>query len=265
MFLTWFIALCPALLTMIRYEYPLNERIRILLRLEDLFDKLNWYVAGSHGLDHHAALLTLFEIVEVTARSDLKSELLQELERQRTTLAALADNPGVERSKLDEVLRDIGKAYTGIHAMPGKVGHHLKEDEWLMAIKQRAVIPGGLCEFDLPSYHRWLHVDVNSRKDHFQTWLEPMLPVRAGVGIILKLLREGSDPQLLSAKGGLFQLMMEGRQAQMVRVGLDDDYPCVPEISANKYALNIRFVRCTPGQPKVCADSLEFELTFCSL
>jgi len=51
----------------------------------------------------------------------------------------------------------------------------------------------------------------------------------------------------------------------MVRVGLDDEYPCVPEISANKYALNIRFVRCTPGQPKVCADSLEFELTFCSL
>jgi cell division protein ZapD len=149
--------------------------------------------------------------------------------------------------------------------MPGKVGHHIKEDEWLMAIKQRAVIPGGLCEFDLPSYHRWLHLPAQARREYLQAWLEPMLPVRAGAGIILKLLREGSGPQRQTVQGGLFQLMMEGRHAQMVRVGLADDYPCVPEISANKYALNIRFVRCMPGQPKVCADTLDFELTFCSL
>jgi cell division protein ZapD len=252
-------------ISMIRYEYPLNERIRMLLRLEDLFDKLDWYVAGSHGLDHHAALLSLFEVGEVAARSDLKSELLQELERQRTALAALAGNPGVAAAKLEAVLADIEQAYAGIHAMPGKVGHHIKEDEWLMAIKQRAVIPGGLCEFDLPSYHRWLHLPAQARREYLQAWLEPMLPVRAGVGIILKLLREGSGPQRQTVQGGLFQLMMEGRHAQMVRVGLADDYPCVPEISANKYALNIRFVRCMPGQPKVCADTLDFELTLCSL
>lgn len=250
---------------MIWYEYPLNERIRMLLRLEDLFDRLNWYVAGGHGLDHHAALLTLFELGEVAARSDLKSELLQELERQRTSLAALADYPGVETAKLEQVLRNIEQAYAGIHAMSGKVGHHLKEDEWLMAIKQRAVIPGGLCEFDLPSYHRWLHQNAASRREYLQAWLEPMLPVRSGVAIILKLLREGSDPQQLAAQSGVFQLMLEGRHAQMVRIGLDDSYPCVPEISANKYALNIRFVRGLPGQPRVCADTVEFELTFCSL
>ena len=251
--------------TMIRYEYPLNERIRILLRLEDLFDRLDWYVAGNHGLDHHAALLTLFEIGEVAARSDLKSEMLQELERQRTALAALSGNPGVAAGKLEMVLTEIEKAYAGIHAMPGKVGHHIKEDEWLMAIKQRAVIPGGLCEFDLPAYHRWLHFSANTRRQNLLAWLEPMLPVRTGVGIILRLLREGSDPQQQTARGGLFQFMMEGRHAHMVRVGLADDYPCVPEISANKYALNIRFVRCMPGHPKVCADALDFELTFCSL
>jgi cell division protein ZapD len=122
-----------------------------------------------------------------------------------------------------------------------------------------------LCEFDMPSYHRWLHQDASSRRDMLTRWLDPMLPVRKGVGIVLKLLREGSDPQQLSAQGGLFQLMMDGRQAQMIRVGLDDTYPCVPEISANKYAINIRFVRFVPGHPKTCTDSLDFVLTFCSL
>ncbi len=28
-----------------------------------------------------------------------------------------------------------------------------------MAIKQRTAIPGGVCEFDLPAYHWWLHQD----------------------------------------------------------------------------------------------------------
>jgi cell division protein ZapD len=250
---------------MIWYEYPLYERIRILLRLEDLFDRFEWYVASKHGLDHHAALLTLFEIAEVAARSDIKSELLQELERQRTVLAARADEAGADTAKLEQVLRDIERACAGIYAMAGKVGYHLKEDEWLMAIKQRAVIPGGLCEFDLPAYHRWLHLRADKRRRDFSAWFGPMLPVREGISIILKMLREGSNPKALSLEGGLFQLMLEGRHAQMVRVGLKGDSPCVPEISANKYALNIRFVRSVPGQPKVCADTLEFELAFCSL
>ena len=57
------------------YEYPFNERIRILLRLEDLFERLAFYVSCEHALEHHAALTTLFEILEVAGRADLKSDL----------------------------------------------------------------------------------------------------------------------------------------------------------------------------------------------
>ena len=34
-----------------------------------------------------------------------------------------------------------------------KTGQHLRENEWLMSIKNRTGIPGGACQFDLPSYH----------------------------------------------------------------------------------------------------------------
>lgn len=60
------------------YEFPLNERIRTLLRLEDLFAKFGFFMSQDHRLDHHTALLTLFEIIEVGSRADLKSDLLQE-------------------------------------------------------------------------------------------------------------------------------------------------------------------------------------------
>jgi hypothetical protein len=57
----------------IHYEYPLSERIRTLLRLEDLFDRFDAYAALPMQHAHHAALQTLFEVAEVAARADLKS------------------------------------------------------------------------------------------------------------------------------------------------------------------------------------------------
>ncbi|HJT51612.1 MAG TPA: cell division protein ZapD, partial [Nitrosospira sp.] len=78
---------------MIRYEHPLNERIRTLLRLEDLFNKAAFFSAKEDTFDHHAALVTLFEILEVASRGDIKSDLLQELERQKQALELLRGSP----------------------------------------------------------------------------------------------------------------------------------------------------------------------------
>ncbi|HET7158514.1 MAG TPA: cell division protein ZapD, partial [Burkholderiales bacterium] len=65
---------------------------------------------------------------------------------------------------------------------------------------------------------------------------------------------------------GTYQQMMTGRVAQMVRVRVAPDYPCVPEISANKYALNIRFMTQEGMQrPRAAETDVQFELTFCNL
>ena len=80
---------------MIVYEYPLNERMRTLLRLEDLFERVKFFLARREPLEHHAALLTLFEILEVAGRADLKSDLIQELERQKQILMSFRSNPDI--------------------------------------------------------------------------------------------------------------------------------------------------------------------------
>lgn len=252
---------------MIRYEYPLNERVRILLRLEDLFDRTVWYVQGEHPYSHHASLLSLFEIADVAARADLKTDLLQELERQRATLSALRGNPDVEQARLESVLREIDAAHAGIYQMAGKVGQHLKDDEWLMAVKQRAVIPGGLCEFDLPAYHLWLNDPAETRRVDLYRWLTPMLPIRSGLSIVLRLMRESCRAGTQQAVNGLFQQAIDSgaRPPQMIRIGIDPAVRCIPEISANKYMLNIRFVRTQPGEPRVCSGNVAFELALCSL
>ena len=62
---------------MITYEYPFNERIRTLLRLEDLFEKATYFIQQGGAREHHACLLSLFEILEVAGRADLKLDLIQ--------------------------------------------------------------------------------------------------------------------------------------------------------------------------------------------
>ena len=97
-------------------------------------------------------------------------------------------------------------------------------------------------------------------------WLTPMLPIRDGLTIVLRLLRASGRPERHVAGSGAFQQMMGGKSAQMLRLRVAKNEAVTPEISANKYALNIRFV--APGghaRPRVTEIDVGFELTFCNL
>jgi cell division protein ZapD len=248
----------------ISYEFPLNERVRTMLRLEDLFSRLDQLVEDDDHCSHHVALGVIFEILEVTSRGELKSDLLQELERQKRILAALRNNPDISEDALDTMLASIDSVSTQLLAFSGKIGQHIRENEWLMLIKQRAVIPGGMCEFDLPSYHFWQHQEASVRHKHLQEWVSPLRPIYDALKILLKLLRENCKTHQFTAHQGSFQQMQGGRLAQMLRVSLDKELPCIPEISANKYALNIRFINADyAAKTTLYNHDVEFKLIFC--
>ncbi|MDD2702287.1 MAG: cell division protein ZapD [Sideroxydans sp.] len=252
---------------MISYEFPLNERVRTLLRLEDLFMRIERFILRAECEDHHAALGVLFEILEVASRADLKSDLLQELERQKKVLNALHNNPAISEDALDAVLGEIEQDCARLLEINGKIGQHLRDNEWLMGIKQRAVIPGGVCEFDLPSYHYWQHQPQAQRLADLQAWLTPLLPLKDAIALMLKLLRESGRSHRFTAHHGTFQQMQGGRVAQLLCLSLEEGTPCIPEISANKYALNIRFVAANFSSAKTALyeHDVDFNLVFCSL
>lgn len=252
----------------ISYEYPLNERIRTLLRLEDLFDKTAHFLRSDGALEHHVVLVTTFEILEVASRADLKVDLMQELDRQRQMLLSFRNNPEISEEALAGALYEIEQANANLLAMAGKIGHYLRENEWLMGIKNRAAIPGGLCEFDMPSYHYWLNRDAEARQRDLRGWINPMLPIRAGLAIVLRLLRASGRAERHEAPSGAFSMSVAAEpkltKCQMVRVRCGE--PFIPEISANKYALNIRFTSPDGGlRPRQSEAQVEFELTLCSL
>jgi len=250
----------------ISYEFPLNERVRTLLRLEDLFSRIHRFIARGACEDHHAALGVLFEMLEVASRADLKSDLLQELERQKKSLNALHNNPAISEDALDAILNEIESVCGRLLDIPGKIGQHLRDNEWLMGIKQRAAIPGGVCEFDLPAYHYWQNLSVDKRRADLNEWLAPLLPLQDGIDIMLKLLRESGRFHRFTAHKGTFQQMQGGKVAQLLCVTLDRELPCIPEISANKYALNIRFISANfSAKTTLYEHDVDFNLVFCSL
>lgn len=251
---------------MIVYEYPLNERIRTWLRLEDLFEKTAFFIQAGDSRSHHAALLALFELVDVMSRPELRSELLQELERQKQAFEPFRGNPAVDGERLESVLVTLNGALGELHVQSGKLGQHIRDNDWLSGIKSRTAIPGGACRFDLPGYHYWLNQPTARRKQDLLAWLEPMRAIGTGVSVVLDLLRESGSITHYVAQSGLFQLMLGGRVAQLLRVGVEDNLPCVPEVSANKYAVNVRFVAVgTCHKSRTYEQDVPFELVFCSL
>lgn len=247
------------------YEYPFNERIRTLLRLEDLYEKFSFFIQRDHPLQHHVALATIYEMLEVSGRADLKSDLLQELERQKQTLLGFKSNPNVETARLDAILSDIEKTSSALLAMQGRTGQHIRDNEWLMSIRGRTIIPGGACEFDLPSYHAWQSQPAAQRRSDIMGWFGPLEPLFSAINIVLRLLRESGRPTKIVAISGSFQQMLQGRSYQMLRVHLDEKLAAIPEISANKYVLWIRFT--TQGgdmKPRPFEGDVPFDLTLCN-
>ena len=249
------------------YEFPFNEKIRTLLRLEDLFSKVLLNLSAEHASHHHNAIVSFFQILDILDRTDLKTDLLQELDRQKIVMTSLVGNPNIAAEVLQPILDKIIGTSARLRTITTRIGQPLKENEWLMSIKQRAVIPGGLCEFDLPAYHYWLESPAEYRKQDLEKWLGHVTPIYDALAIILNILRGSGQEVANVANNGAYQQMLGGaKPAQMLQLKVDDRFNCYPEISANKYAINIRFISMSRTEkPHPCDEDIPFTLTLGNL
>ncbi len=247
---------------MATYEFPFNERIRTLLRLEDLFSKVLLNINSEHASHHHNAIVSFFQILDIIDRTDLKGDLLQELDRQKAVMANLVGNPNIAAEILQPILDKIIGTSARLRTISTKIGQPLRENEWLMSIKQRSFIPGGLCEFDLPAYHYWLDSPAADRKQDLEKWLAHVTPIYDALAIILNIVRGSGKAVPNIALNGAYQQMLGGaKPAQMLQIELDDHLTCYPEISANKYAINIRFISMSRTEkPHPCDEDVAFTL-----
>ncbi|MEI8029317.1 MAG: cell division protein ZapD [Comamonadaceae bacterium] len=251
---------------MILYEYPFNERIRTYLRLEHLFLRMTELVGRDSALDHHFALTTLFEIMDVGARADLKSDVLKDLDKQKHILDGYRGNPAIAESVLDDVVRQLDVCFQALSSLAGKAGQSLTENDWLMSIRSRIGIPGGTCEFDLPAYYAWQQKAGAQRREDLARWVSKLTPLADSIHLLLKLLRDSGAPQKVIANGGQFQQNLpQGRTFQLLRLALASTLELSPEISGNRLMVSIRLMRHgDDDRLHVSSEDTAFELALCS-
>ncbi len=251
---------------MILYEHPFNESIRTMLRLEHLFDRLGQLIARDPPVDHHFALATLFEIMDVASRADLQSDPPKDLEKYKLQFNGYRGNPSISEAALDDVVRRIDHAFNGLNQLQGKAGAALVSNEWLMSIRSRISIPGGTCEFDLPSYYAWQKLSAQRRRSDLVQWVSSMMPLAEALQVLLGLLRESGAPQKVIATAGQYQQSLAaGRAYLLMRVRLDVPEDVIPEISGHRLIASVRLMRQdAEGRLKPYTTDTAFELTLCA-
>ncbi len=252
---------------LVYYEQPLNERIRTFLRLEHLFCQTDYTLRGFSVWDSRASLVGLVDTLEVLSRSDFKTELLKEIERQSSKLQALQNVAGVDTQQLNSVLMQLRETEDLLHDLSGQIGQNLRETELFNTLKQRQTIAGGSCPIDLPALHLWLQQPAESRIELLEQWNASLNIVRKPIALLLGMIREAADPQTQLAPQGFFQQSLDtNNPVQLVRAGIEVSKSYYAEISAGKHRMTIRFLEPHEGRsPKQLQETVEFELTYCAI
>ena len=251
---------------MILYEYPFNESIRTQLRLERLFVRWALLNQRDHPVDHHFALATLFEIMDVAGQVDVRADLLKALQRHHATFLSYQGNPQVSQSTLAQVLERLHNVLRALEKTSGKTGAILMSNDWLMEIRQQLLIPGGSCEFDLPAYHAWQHNPPERRRNDLLQWAESLQPLADALNVALGLLRDTGTWRSAHSQGGQFQQNLPaGRPHQLLRLRLDSNQEIVPELKGHPLMVSVRLMHVdTDGRLRPYAGDANFEVALCS-
>lgn len=250
------------------YEQPLNERIRNCLRLEHLFNGIDTGIDGGDQWSARNSLGRILEVSDFLVRTDIKGELIKELEREISTFNSLRNNPSVNPAVLDKTIASMSEVLVQLKAPDCQPGARIRNDELANQVRQRISIAGGTCSFDVPSLHFWLNAQPSQRNSQMMVWMQDIRVLEKAIKLVLALIRESANPRMAVANAGFYQQQFESAsQCQIVRVVMPGEAETFPEISGGKHRFTVRFYsqRQTSTRPAQVQDDVRFELACCGI
>lgn len=223
----------------ILYEHPLNERMRNYLKLEQLFVQATSCLQYDVNVSYTTYFNALFAIVDTLERSDIRGDLLKDLEKLEQNLVIWSKAPDIDTSILQENLQSTVRLVCGLKGR--KLDNlQLKEHKFLSSLKQRYAIQGGCASFDLPQLHFWLYQPQERLKAEMQSWLDLLRPINDSLALILKFIRQRSGFVTIETESSFYQDTGDGLLLLRIRVPKTDQH--YPVISGNKLRYSIRFM-----------------------
>lgn len=251
---------------LIIYEQPLNELIRVCLRIEHLFYQIEHQINDNSVMATRNIIAIIINLLQLLDRPDLKAKLAKEISHQMSLLSRLEKTAGIDQEKLHKLLKELESLMRGLIDSSKKIGHNLREIELLNNLRLHLASPGGGCSFDIPVFHYWLHLPAAERKVTIKAWLEEFHDIRTASSLILQLVREGSKSQQKKAEQGFYQELLDPQiNLRLIRVSIDKSIAAYPEISVGRHFISVRFfIPTIKERPTQFLQNLLFMLSYCN-
>ncbi len=252
---------------MIIYEQPVNELVRVCLRLEYLFAQLDLHMAKDPDFHTRDVIRLIVEILNVLDRPDLKSKFTQEFHRLSTVFAKLQDSPQISKDKLSSTLAELNELLASLINTRGKIAQPLRDNEFIANIRLHLMTPGGDCCFEVPGFHYWMQQSAETHVTLLKEWMADFQPIRSAMELLLGIVRTSAEPKEEMAENGFYHSTLNIQiPTQIIRVALDPQLLIYPESSVGKHRLTIRFmVPSITTRPKQTEEQLKFQLTICNI
>ena len=247
------------------YELPLNERLRTFMRIEFLYSRLKYF---SSNLDDNwqtrTVIHTLLEIYSILSRTDVRREVLADLDRYIMQMQRFQSAPDADNNMVNDVLEDLDSIKDQVVDIGTDYLLKLREDEFIASLLHRHTLPGGKAEFDMPKYKFFLESDKKNVALQINSWIDVMRPICEGIDKLMWIIRESNEPIATVAVGGQYNHQIERRtQISLVRI-ITKEVNVYPEISGGRHLIAVRFFNQNRDREYVqFEDNVEFKISLC--
>ena len=223
---------------MINYEFPLNEKIRRFLRIEEIFTKIDFQQKNRHNFSEYGLFVLLFDLMATASRSDLKVELLQTLDAQQIKLKNKRNT-----AKNNELVKKISSAKKNLEKSIIQPGFYFGNDRLIQEIKARNDSPFGIVCTDFPELRYWLEIENKDiRRKYFYEKFSPFNPIKDAIKILLTIIRGEASFEKVEADQGFYQMKLNpSTKNDLITIQISSGSKFFPHISSNKYAINMQF------------------------
>lgn len=250
------------------FEQAFNEQCRICLKLADLFTLIDQGLKIPSVVNCRLALESLLHAVALLDRPDFKSKLVKELTRLCAIFHRLVHSTQVNQHKLMPILTSLENLSEQLQFTEGKVGQHLRSNDFLNAIRAQQYSPGGICLSDIPLYQLWLQQPEHERQSDLQAFFDDFSVMQQTVAILLTVIRDSALFTSKIAERGFYQMSLDAQQPlQLLRIQLPAQTLFFPETSIGRHGVSIRFypLKTREKRRTQTEQDIAFKLSICAL
>ena len=249
------------------YEQPLNEVIRVCLRLEQIFEQIDHQLHDSSMLATRNVITSIIHVLQILDRPDLKAKLAKELSSHLTNLMRYDNSPQLDSQKYEQLVNQLKGLSRDLIDSSGKIGHRLRDVELLNTLRLQLASPGGGCSFDSPVYHYWLQQPPTTRQAVIQDWINDFSQIKTAYALILNLVRKNAKVEQKTAVHGFHQELLDPQaNLRMIRIGIPREFAAFPETSIGRHFFSVRFfAHDIISRPTQYTQNLPFWVAYCNL